>query len=108
MKREEEIRIIIEYLKKDVLNISNRTTYSVINTIIKNGKLIEAYQLELDNPQQEQKLYTQEEVIDLLETQRGNCYVAILNETRNNKLASIAATAPEPGGRNGSWKNNKL
>jgi hypothetical protein len=40
--------------------------------------------------------------------QRENCYVAILGETRNEEIATIALNAPEPGGRNGSWKNNKL
>jgi hypothetical protein len=54
--------------------------------------------------EQEQKLYTEQEVIDLLETQRGNCYVAILTETKNDEIATISLTAPEPGGRNGSWK----
>ena len=36
------------------------------------------------------KLYTQDEVKKLLETQRGNCYVAILNETKDKKIASLA------------------
>ena len=44
------------------------------------------------------KLYTQDEVKKLLETQRGNCYVAILNETKDKKIASLATKAPLPGG----------
>lgn len=50
------------------------------------------------------KLYTEEEVSELLETQRGNCYVAILSKTNDDKIAAEAITAPEPGGKNGTWK----
>ena len=46
-----------------------------------------------DNP----ATYTEEEVTKLLETQRGNCYVAIYNRTTNEDLARVASTAPEPG-----------
>jgi hypothetical protein len=46
------------------------------------------------------RTYTENEVSKLLETQRGNCYVAILDKTNNVELASIANNAPEP--RN--WK----
>lgn len=41
--------------------------------------------------------YTEEEVSRLLETQRGNCYVAIYNYTTNQELATVAGAAPEPG-----------
>jgi len=58
--------------------------------------------------QKPEKSYSEQEVTDLLATQRENCYVAILGETRNEEIATIALNAPEPGGRNGSWKNNKL
>lgn len=44
------------------------------------------------------KLYTQKQVEELLETQRGNCYVAILGETKDTKIASLATKAPLPGG----------
>jgi hypothetical protein len=44
------------------------------------------------------RMYSEEEVINLLETQRGNCYVAVLSATKNDELASIALNAPEPGG----------
>jgi len=56
---------------------------------------------------QQGKSYSEQEAADLLTTQRENCYVAILSETRNEEIATIALKAPEPGGRNGSWKNNK-
>lgn len=48
-------------------------------------------------------LYTEEEVIKLLETQRGNCYVAVLTACRDENMASAATKAPEPG----QWKKSK-
>lgn len=50
------------------------------------------------------KLYTENEVEELLSTQRGNCYVAILTETKDENLAKIANSAPEPSG--GKWRKN--
>lgn len=41
-------------------------------------------------------VYTEEEVERLLITQRGNCYVAILSATKDQKLAELASKAPEP------------
>jgi hypothetical protein len=44
------------------------------------------------------KLYTEKQVKELLETQRGNCYVAVLNETKNEEIAGMAMLAPIPAG----------
>jgi hypothetical protein len=52
------------------------------------------------------KLYTQKQVEELLETQRGNCYVAVKNALTDNNdgtftaetIASAATKAPLPGG----------
>ena len=46
-------------------------------------------------------MYSEDEVKKLLETQRGNCYVAILTKTKDKELAEIANNAPEPSGYNG-------
>ena len=46
--------------------------------------------------------YTEKEVAELLRVQRGNCYVAILSDTRNTKLAELTVLAPEPAG--GKWR----
>ena len=46
-------------------------------------------------------MYSEDEVRKLLETQRGNCYVAILTKTKDKELAEIANNAPEPSGYNG-------
>ena len=56
---------------------------------------------------QQQNSYSEEEVRELLLTQRGNCYVAILTKTKDIKLASLAMSAPEPSGKNGWVKQFK-
>ena len=55
MKREEEIRIIISYLEDDVLNSANFPG-RLVDTIVKNGKLIEFYKLELEQIKKEKVL----------------------------------------------------
>lgn len=49
--------------------------------------------------------YSEEEVSRLLETQRGNCYVAVLTACRDEEIAAAAVRAPEPGGD--QWKKSK-
>lgn len=44
------------------------------------------------------KVFTEEQVKELLEIQRGNCYVALLSATRDEKLSSLATSAPLPAG----------
>jgi hypothetical protein len=48
MERCEEIAIIIDYLKNDVKTTANTCPSLLSDTIIKNGKLIEAYKAELE------------------------------------------------------------
>ena len=50
-----------------------------------------------------QKLFTVKEVEELLIAQRGNCYVALLSETKDKKIAQLASSAPEPG----QWRERK-
>ena len=47
------------------------------------------------------RMYSEDEVRELLLTQRGNSYVAILTKTKDSELASLAMSAPEPSGKNG-------
>jgi hypothetical protein len=56
---------------------------------------------------QAERMYSEEEVRELLLTQRGNSYVAILTKTRDEELAAIASSAPEPGGKDGWVKQHK-
>jgi hypothetical protein len=48
MERHEEIVIIIEHLKNDVKRTISQYPSLISDTIIKNGKLIEAYKAELE------------------------------------------------------------
>lgn len=48
--------------------------------------------------------YSEKEVSYLLEIQRGNCFVAVLNSIKDSVVASEATTAPEPMG--GDWKKS--
>ena len=52
-----------------------------------------------------QKLYTESEVSGLLEIQKGNCYVAILSQTKDANIAKATVNAPEPNG--GKWRKNQ-
>lgn len=49
--------------------------------------------------------YSEEEVTKLLETQRGNCYVAVLSKCGDEEIATACVKAPEPGGD--QWKKSK-
>lgn len=44
------------------------------------------------------KVFTKEQVLEILEIQRGNCYVAVLTKCRDTEIAAAAANAPIPGG----------
>lgn len=57
--------------------------------------------------EKEQQGYSEEEVRNLLQSQRNNCYVAILTKTRDIELASLTTAAPEPSGKNGWVKQYK-
>jgi uncharacterized protein YcaQ len=48
-------------------------------------------------------LWTEEEVTNLLDMQRGNSYVAVYDKTHDKDLASLASKAPEPG----QWRERK-
>jgi len=49
------------------------------------------------------KTYTEEEVEDLLSTQKENCYTAIFAQTQDEGLLEKVLCAPEPGG----WRKKK-
>jgi len=55
-------------------------------------------ELETSYMKMESKKIDEETVDKLLEAQRGNCYVAVLNKTRDEEIAKVAGGAPEPGG----------
>ncbi len=47
--------------------------------------------------------YTEKEVDRILDTQRGNSFVAVLDKTNDTKISSLASNAPEPWG----WRKSK-
>jgi hypothetical protein len=49
MTRHQEIEIIIQHLLFQIKNASSKNTDDFILSVIENGKLIEAYQNELNN-----------------------------------------------------------
>ena len=85
-------RLAEEY--RDV-RINPSTKFQIQQLIIKGAKW------------QAERMYSEDEVRKLLEIQRGNCYVAVLTETRNVDTASLASSAPEPMGKDGWVKNKK-
>jgi hypothetical protein len=48
-------------------------------------------------------LYTEKEVDRILDTQRGNSYVAVYDKTLNVEVSSLASKAPEPWG----WRKSE-
>jgi hypothetical protein len=79
-------RLAGEY--RDV-RINPSTKFQIQQLIIKGAKW------------QAERMYTEDEVRELLDMQRGNSYVAVLNKTRNVDIASLASSAPEPMGKDG-------
>ena len=59
--------------------------------------------MQYSTSQQSGYLYTEDEVSKLLESQRGNSYVAVLHKTGDAKIAIEASRAPEPG----QWRKSK-
>lgn len=88
-----DLNFIKEYLKENSIEQLPDFFYELLDESIKD---VENF------VKKELNTYTEKEVDELLKTQRGNCYVAILTETRDKDLASIASKAPEPSG--GKWR----
>jgi hypothetical protein len=92
-----------EELKEFLIKLSDRCeSLKVEITELINESEISYQNILKDNSE----LYSEQEVEDLLEIQRGNSYVSVLNNTKDINIASLASLAPEPGG--GSWKKSKI
>ena len=109
-----DLNFIKEYLKENSIEQLPDCFYELLDESIKDvenfvKKELNTYtEKEVDEHfvKKELNTYTEKEVDELLRTQRGNCYVAILTETRDKDLASIAGKSPEPsGGKWRKWKN---
>ena len=85
----------IKIMVKDLKYWKNNCEEDYLHTPIS----VLRYISELENTIE--KSFTENEVRNLLETQRGNSYVAVLTKTKDEGLASVAILAPEPSGKDG-------
>ena len=90
-------------MKKETLEEAGEKLYPNRESFLHRFQNIERKAFTEGAKWQQERSYTEKEVKELLETQRGNCYVALLSHTKNDDIASIALQAPEPGGKNGTW-----
>ena len=98
-----DLNFIKEYLKENSIEQLPDCFYELLDESIKDVENFVKKESNTENfVKKESNTYTEKEVDELLKTQRGNCYVAILTETRDKDLASIASKAPEPSG--GKWR----
>jgi len=84
----------------------NNETYSIVGRIkqFQNNVVEQVSNLKSMYRQEQGQLYSEKEVEKILESQRGNSYVAVLNKTRDEELAVVAGSAPEPG----HWRKVKI
>ena len=76
----------------------NNETYSIVGRIkqFKKNMVVQVSNLESMYLQEQEQMYSENEVEKILKTQRGNCYVAVLNKTSNEEMATAAGSAFEP------------
>lgn len=84
----------------------NNETYSIVGRIkqFEKNMVEQVSHLESMYLQEQEQMYSEKEVEKILETQRGNCYVAVLNKTKDEDIALVAITTPEPG----HWRKVKI
>ena len=84
----------------------NNETYSIVGRIkqFERNMVEQVSNLESIYLQEQEQMYSEKEVEKILESQRGNSYVAVLNKTRDEELAVVAGSAPEPG----YWRKVKI
>ena len=104
MLLKEDLEVVHIYI--DSLGVSrldeNNETYSPIGRFKRH---LMNLQEKVSNMETEylRQMYSEQEVEKLLEAQRGNCYVAVLNKTRDEDVALVTITTPEPG----DWKKTE-
>ena len=84
----------------------NNETYSIVGRIkqFEKNMVEQVSNLESMYLQEQEQMYSEKEVEKILESQRGNCYVAVLNKTKDEDIALVAITTPEPG----QWRKVKI
>jgi len=104
----EDLEVVHMYLDDLLLprKDDNGETYSIVGRIkqFEKNMVEQVSNLESTYLEERGQMYSEKEVEKILETQRGNSYVAILNKTRDKELAVVAGSAPEPG----HWRKVKV
>jgi hypothetical protein len=108
MLLKEDLEVVHRYLDDMLVTRldENNETYSIVGRIkqFKKNMVVQVSNLESMYRQEQGQLYSEKEVEKILESQRGNSYVAVLNKTRDEELAVVAGSAPEPG----HWRKIKI
>ena len=104
----EDLEVVHMYLDGLLLprKDENGETYSIVGRIkqFEKNMVEQVSNLESMYLEERGQMYSEKEVEEILETQRGNSYVAVLNKTRDEELAVVAGSAPEPG----HWRKTKI
>ena len=104
----EDLEVVHMYLDGLLLprKDENGETYSIVGRIkqFEKNMVEQVSNLESMYLEERGQMYSEKEVEKILESQRGNSYVAVLNKTRDEELAVVAGSAPEPG----HWRKIKI
>lgn len=104
----EDLEVVHMYLDDLLLprKDDNGETYSIVGRIqqFEKNMVEQISSLESMYINEQYLMYSEKQVEKILESQRGNSYVAVLNKTRDEELAVVAGSAPEPG----HWRKTKI
>ena len=104
----EDLEVVHMYLDGLLLprKDENGETYSIVGRIkqFEKNMVEQVSNLESMYLEEQGQMYSEKEVEKILETQRGNCYVAVLNKTKDEDIALATITTPEPG----HWRKVKV
>lgn len=96
----EDLEVVHMYLDDLLLprKDDNGETYSIVGRIkqFEKNMVEQVSNLESMYLEEQGQMYSEKEVEKILETQRGNCYVAVLNKTKDEDIALVTITTPEP------------
>jgi hypothetical protein len=104
----EDLEVVHMYLDDLLLprKDDNGETYSIVGRIqqFEKNMFEQISSLESMYINEQYLMYSEKQVEKILESQRGNSYVAVLNKTRDEEIAVVAGSAPEPG----HWRKTKI
>lgn len=104
----EDLEVVHMYLDDMLVTRldENNETYSIVGRIkqFEKNMVEQVSNLESMYINEQYLMYSEKQVEKILESQRGNSYVAVLNKTRDEEIAVVAGSAPEPG----HWRKTKI